>query len=1406
MKLRLTMRPLRWFLTVMLVGIAASAGVTLLLPGLTWEHEPVHSAIEAIGSVSAIVLALLLLLSGNRHCSRSQHIWIPCALIGMGLLDGFHAMAHPGDVFVWLRSLATIVGGSIAALVWLPDRAAKPPLSLVAPSAVGGIACLIGGLSFAFPMLVPAMTSHGTFTDAAKAINFLGGAGFLLAAIRLSWDARVDQRSAESALSSLCVLFGLAALWFPFSHLWNADWWFWHLLRLTAYGVALGIVAVQYQQAQIALRQINAYNRSLIEASLDPLVTIGPAGRLTDVNVATEAATGRLRTELIGTDFSDYFTEPERARAAYQRVFREGMVRDYPLEIRHKDSRLTPVLYNASLYRDEAGHVVGAFAAARDITERKRAEDALRRLMAELEQRVIDRTAQLEAEVAERKRAAEEVRLTKERFRSLVETVGDWIWEVDQEGRYTYASPRVKDLLGYEPADLIGKTPFELMAPDDVERVAAVFQAQLSAHAPLTGIENVNLHKDGRRIVLETSGTPVFDGQGQFLGYRGVDRDITERKRAEEALRSANDALRAIIQAAPLGVVVLDCEGLVQTWNPASERIFGWGEQEVLGRPLPFVPPDKQAEHRALRARVLRNEAFSNVEVVRRKKDGSPVEISLSTAPLHDADGNISGILGIMADITERKRIEQALLASQTKLKAIFDAATEVAIIATEPEGLITAFNSGAEKMLGYSAEEMVGKQTPAVLHLESEMAACGKELTEKLGRPIRGFDAFVEHARREGAEEREWTYVRKNGTHLTVRLAVTALRDQGGGIAGFLGVASDITERKRDQRKLEEQLRLKAFAADVGANLATSATIQDGLCACAETMVRDLGAAFARIWTLDPNQNVLLLQASAGMYTNIQGAHYRIPVGRCEIGLIAQERQPHLTNQVIGDPRVRDQEWAKREGMVAFAGYPLLLEGRALGVMAMFARKPISADTLQAMQTVTHGIAQFIERRRAEGALQESEQRFRAIVETSPDGIFINRTSVDQIIYINSGGLRLLGATNPDQILGKSVFQFLHPAFHAIVRDRIKRFSDLHTPAPMLEEKYVRLDGTPIDVEVTAVPLLYQGEKMVFVVIRDITARKEVEARSRTLERLAALGQLLGGIAHELKNPLFILTGYLQIMKEKLAQRAYEDLPADWQKMQDIAERLTAIAERFLHLAAPIAVQQERCSVPALLQETLDLVRGELTKNRISMSASYAPDLPETWLAPEQVREVFLNLILNAVQAMTEAHGQGTLTVSAQLVTDTGTRGLGDMGKEERHGDTGTRRRGDTEVAVSDSVAASPRLPVSASGGVGHGDTETRRQGDGEQWIEVRIQDDGPGIPFEFRAKIFEPFYTTKPPDKGTGLGLWVVRSNLMMLRGTVWVESETGRGATFIVRLPVATELPRPTDPPPSGRLDEA
>lgn len=168
----------------------------------------------------------------------------------------------------------------------------------------------------------------------------------------------------------------------------------------------------------------------------------------------------------------------------------------------------------------------------------------------------------------------------------------------------------------------------------------------------------------------------------------------------------------------------------------------------------------------------------------------------------------------------------------------------------------------------------------------------------------------------------------------------------------------------------LEERAKLAELSAEIGCSLTKQDDLRSILNECAQALVSQLDVAFARIWTLNTADNILELQASAGMYTRIDGSHSRVPVGTFKIGLIAEERTAHVTNDVIGDPRVHDQEWARQEGMVAFAGHPLTIEDKLVGVMAMFSRKPLNDVTLKALAAVSNEIALGIERKRAEEEL----------------------------------------------------------------------------------------------------------------------------------------------------------------------------------------------------------------------------------------------------------------------------------------------------------------------------------------------------------------------------------------------------------------------------------------------------
>ncbi len=271
--------------------------------------------------------------------------------------------------------------------------------------------------------------------------------------------------------------------------------------------------------------------------------------------------------------------------------------------------------------------------------------------------------------------------------------------------------------------------------------------------------------------------------------------EIEERKRAEKALQESNEALRALVHSSPLAIIALDPDGNVTQWNPAAERMFGWQESEALGKFHPIVPEDKRDEFRLLRERVLRGEPFTNVEARRWKKDGSPIDISISTAPLHDFRGKVIGIMSVSADITDRKRTEEALEESQKKFQDLFNDAP-MGYHEIDSQGFITNVNHTELEMLGYSLEEMLGQPIWKFI-VEEEMS--GQSALDKLA------------GIKPPGHALERTYRCKDGTAIPVLIEDRLLRNPDGKIRGFRSTIQDITDRKRAEEEmasLQEQLR----------------------------------------------------------------------------------------------------------------------------------------------------------------------------------------------------------------------------------------------------------------------------------------------------------------------------------------------------------------------------------------------------------------------------------------------------------------------------------------------------------------------------------------------------------------------------------------------------------------------
>ncbi len=249
------------------------------------------------------------------------------------------------------------------------------------------------------------------------------------------------------------------------------------------------------------------------------------------------------------------------------------------------------------------------------------------------------------------------------RFRSLVESSSDWIWEVDAKGNFIYSSPNVKETLGYEVDEIIGTTPFERMPEEEAKRVSEEFISISKERRPFSGLENTNRHKNGRVVIMETAGVPIIDEEGTLIGYRGVNRDITKRKHAEEALKKETERFVLHFDQSPLAIIEWDTDFKVAEWNPAAERIFGYTKTEAKGRAaMDLIIPENVKNHVSeIWASLLSEEGGYRSTNENITKEGNLITCEWYNTPLINEKGRVIGVASMAVDVTEQKRVEERI-------------------------------------------------------------------------------------------------------------------------------------------------------------------------------------------------------------------------------------------------------------------------------------------------------------------------------------------------------------------------------------------------------------------------------------------------------------------------------------------------------------------------------------------------------------------------------------------------------------------------------------------------------------------------------------------------------------------------------------------------------------------------
>jgi PAS domain S-box-containing protein len=941
------------------------------------------------------------------------------------------------------------------------------------------------------------------------------------------------------------------------------------------------------RHAEERLQQSEERYWAVIEQTIEGIY-LGAADtkRILESNAAFQKMLGYNAEELRGMHIHDLVAhDPKNIDSVFQSVLDKGHRFIGERRYRRKDGSTMDVETSATVVSYDGREVLCTV--VRDITERKRAEDKLREV--------------------------------EERYRTLVEQIPavTYIREANGSNAVTYVSPQMKDMLGYKPEEYTSDPEHwsKIVHPSDRKRVLAEDARTKETGEPFR-MEYRQFAEDGRVVWIRDESALVRDEEGRPRYWIGVQIAVTERKRAEQALQESELRLRTVTTNVPVVLFALDRAGVFKLLEGKGLEVLGLEPGEAVGRSISEVYGDRPEILEDV-DRALAGEEFSAV------REMGPRIFETWYSPLRAITGEVSGVIGVAIDVTERERVEEALRESEERFRSLIQNASDI-ITLLEADGTIRYQSPSIERMLGYSIEELVGKNTFDYVHpedLERVLSAFAEGLADPKLRPT----AQYRFRHKDGS----WRWLESVGSNL--------LGDPK--VGEFVVNSRDITERKGAEQTRARLARQVELRANVSAALAEGGALESTLQRCAEAIVENLGAAFARVWTLNEEESVLHLRASAGMYTHTDGPHGRVPVGEFKIGLIARERRPHLTNDVANDPRIGDKEWAEREEIAAFAGYPLLVENRLVGVMALFAREPLAEDTTEALAPVADVIAQGIERKRAEEALQRSEKSLAEAQRTAHIGNWEYEVEEDRARW--SDEMYRIFGFSPSEFVPtyKAYLSLLHPDDKEFMRRSVREALYRGGQRRDIEYRIVRPDGAVRSVYTEYEVLRDESGKPKRLVgtVHDVTERKraedEIKEANRRLEDLAVLkADFTAMVAHELDTPLAVIRGYADMLAtgelEPIEQSgALAKIQAETDVLNALVAdvRVAAAVER-----EDFAIEPRRVPVDTLLKDAAVFV--ETLPGNHPLVIENAAD-GQVWADSYRIGQVLRNLLSNAAK-----------------------------------------------------------------------------------------------------------------------------------------------------------------------------
>jgi PAS domain S-box-containing protein len=878
----------------------------------------------------------------------------------------------------------------------------------------------------------------------------------------------------------------------------------------------------------------------------------------------------------------------------------------------------------------------------------------------------------LSLDITRRKETEKQLQISEERFHRIFDQVPIGIAITDQYFKFTQVNKTMCRMMGYSGKELTAITFKEITHPKYL--AYDLKQLKLLSAGVIDNFERDKqyIRKDGSVFWGHISVGAIKDDKGKILYYTPCILDITKRKQTEQALRKYKliaDDSRDII-------LFLDKNsGQILETNAAATKAYGYTRRQLLNKTVYEIrPPETRA---AIPMQLAQADSEGILfESYHMRKNGSifPVEVSSRGATIN----NTRVVVSVIRDISERKKAEE-------KFKTIFK--HQETILATVPDIIAEVDTNKVYTWINESGLEFFGDD---VIGKEASHYFIGKQDTYQKIRPVfSGGEntVYVESWQR-----------RKDGEPRLLGWWAHSLKDITGKTVGALSVTSDITDRKR----MEENLVKSAAEWST-----TFDSINDMICIVdAGYMILRVNNAFAKSLKLPPEE--------------IIGKH-------C-YELIHETDQPHFMC-----PHKKTLETGRSQVSEFFE--------ENLNTWVEATTSPVLDADNRVVGSV-HVIKNINERKKSEEALRAERETYMSLFNSVTDAIIVHRPksdkTPDKILEVNDACAAMLEYSR-DELQNMTVRDFVKgmaedtTSFSNII-EQIEKNKEA-----TFERTFVTKTGREIPVEIRPRIFLFGGKPTVISMARDISDLKKIEAERQKLReradmanRLAAVGEMAAGIAHEINNPLTGVVGFAELLSNR------PDLPADVQDSLKVINngslRVVEIVKRLLTFARQTKPIISKVSITDIIDNSLTLRSYVLETAGITIIRDYAPDLPWINVDPAQIQQVFLNLILNAEHSMKKAHEKGTLSI-----------------KTEKAG----------------------------------------------EYIRISFKDDGTGIAADVMDKIFQPFFTTKDPGQGTGLGLSLSQGIILEHNGRIWAENNPEGGATFVIELPVSTTCEIPSQP---------